>query len=638
MKSLFRIGANYHRPVDLPDTTGLNWKETMFRCLESILPRSGMQLDPEPNPPSPRIVEHQSKPTTDGEPEPSVTNEPSPSAEDGPGARAHHVRSGAKAGYIAHDGRCYSGACGSCGKPVYCTTTEGVVTILYIFATSSAQGICHHDRGGQNAGRQMEGRHHLHCCGNVPYNISGSSCCNGKITLGLSQLVADCCDSLAYNPLNEICCNGSIQTRSSIHAKCCGKGLYLTTTHLCCGGNKIFERKENHSCCGKEFYDMTTHCCCINPLQVNHKNENCCVKPTAGYNLNMILTDSHKKTKYKQSYLLTQTRPSNSELKCGSKPFNPLKNICCSGNLHMKASALTKCCGEHAYSLSDDNVMCCNGILQRNVSEQSECVGGVIYTPENTICQMSTRPRLGEHCCGGQTFNPRTHICCNGHSHSKKNGNFCCGSEVYDHHMQFLKCCSGHLYNLTHLRGKAECCGNILLESDKTQTCCSSSTNTVIYDTKQNHSCCGHYYYNTSLWSCCAEHLKGIPKPNSSPAKYRLKPLIELIPEICNKKVFFGKVESVALENDQRHVVLKVVWQVNVKLEMMIKDPWLHVSLDHCSSPATENGMTYLWEENHSGEYKLLSHPVDLTSDIHMFYSVCYQKKRIEIWSEVCFP
>ncbi|RXN18590.1 galaxin-like isoform X4 [Labeo rohita] len=93
-------------------------------------------------------------------------------------------------------------------------------------------------------------------------------------------------------------------------------------------------------------------------------------------------------------------------------------------------------------------------------------------------------------------------------------------------------------------------------------------------------------------------------------------------------QVFFGKVESVALENDQRLVVLKFVWQVNVKSEKIIKDPWLHVSLDHCSSPATENGMTYLWEEIHNGEYKLLSHPVDLTSDIQMFYSVCYQKKR----------
>ncbi len=95
----------------------------------------------------------------------------------------------------------------------------------------------------------------------------------------------------------------------------------------------------------------------------------------------------------------------------------------------------------------------------------------------------------------------------------------------------------------------------------------------------------------------------------------------------CVFLVFFGKVESVALGNDQRHIVLKVVWQVDVKSEHFIKDPWRHVSLDHCSSPATDNGMTYLWEEYHNGKYKLLSHPVDLTSDIYMLYSLCYQKK-----------
>ncbi|XP_043088787.1 galaxin-like isoform X1 [Puntigrus tetrazona] len=498
------------------------------------------------------------------------------------------------------------------------TPTACVVTILYIFATSSAQGICHHDRGNQKVGfsGRMEGHHHLHRCGNVSYKISGSSCCNDNITLGLSQLVADCCGSVAYNPLNEICCSGRILTQSSTNVKCCGKGMYVTTTHVCCGGNNILQRKENHACCGKEMFDVTTHCCCANPeLEVKPKNEACCPKAT-------------DEGKFQQVSPHTRTIPKNSDLdQCGTETYNPREQICCSGKPHKKESSLTKCCGVDAYTLSDDNVLCCNGILHINVPEHSECVGGVIYSPENTTCQMLTRPRLGEHCCGRQTFNPHTHICCNGHSHSKKNGKFCCGSEVYDHRKKFLRCCSGHLYNLTHLHEKAECCGNLLLQYNNNQTCCSSATNSIIYETKPNHHCCGHYYYNTSLWSCCAEHLKPTPKPNSSPAEYRLKPLMDLIPEMCKETVFFGKVESVALKNDQRHVVLKVVGQVDVKSEKVIKDPWLHVSLDHCSSPATENNMTYLWEQNHNGKYKLLSHPVDLTSDIHMFYFVCYQKK-----------
>ncbi len=32
INTLFLLGASYHRPVDLPDTTGLSWREGVFRC------------------------------------------------------------------------------------------------------------------------------------------------------------------------------------------------------------------------------------------------------------------------------------------------------------------------------------------------------------------------------------------------------------------------------------------------------------------------------------------------------------------------------------------------------------------------------------------------------------------------------
>ncbi len=43
---LFRHGACYHRPVDLPDTTGLTWREGVYRCLGSVRARVGTSPSP----------------------------------------------------------------------------------------------------------------------------------------------------------------------------------------------------------------------------------------------------------------------------------------------------------------------------------------------------------------------------------------------------------------------------------------------------------------------------------------------------------------------------------------------------------------------------------------------------------------
>ncbi len=38
--SMFWHGANSHRPMDLPDTTGLRWREGIRRCLKNVLPQA----------------------------------------------------------------------------------------------------------------------------------------------------------------------------------------------------------------------------------------------------------------------------------------------------------------------------------------------------------------------------------------------------------------------------------------------------------------------------------------------------------------------------------------------------------------------------------------------------------------------
>ncbi len=40
LNKLFLLWANCHRPVDLPDTTGLSWREAVFRCLGSVRARA----------------------------------------------------------------------------------------------------------------------------------------------------------------------------------------------------------------------------------------------------------------------------------------------------------------------------------------------------------------------------------------------------------------------------------------------------------------------------------------------------------------------------------------------------------------------------------------------------------------------
>ncbi|KAL0182047.1 hypothetical protein M9458_021422, partial [Cirrhinus mrigala] len=67
INSLFWIGANYYRPVDLPDTTGLSWREGILQCLESP---TSPPAHPEPSQPTPRLAEPEPEPTMDREPEP----------------------------------------------------------------------------------------------------------------------------------------------------------------------------------------------------------------------------------------------------------------------------------------------------------------------------------------------------------------------------------------------------------------------------------------------------------------------------------------------------------------------------------------------------------------------------------------
>ncbi|ROI15644.1 hypothetical protein DPX16_20182 [Anabarilius grahami] len=68
LRKMYWIGASYYGPSELPDTTGLNWKEAMLKCVEFKRPRSRTLPNPVPN----------QRPTADGDDDPAVTSEPAP--------------------------------------------------------------------------------------------------------------------------------------------------------------------------------------------------------------------------------------------------------------------------------------------------------------------------------------------------------------------------------------------------------------------------------------------------------------------------------------------------------------------------------------------------------------------------------
>ncbi len=70
LNSLFWIGANYHSPMDLSDTTGLSWREGILRCLESVQLWSRTSLPSSPSP----IPQSSLSAAADSSPPPSVAH------------------------------------------------------------------------------------------------------------------------------------------------------------------------------------------------------------------------------------------------------------------------------------------------------------------------------------------------------------------------------------------------------------------------------------------------------------------------------------------------------------------------------------------------------------------------------------
>ncbi|XP_022624342.1 galaxin-like [Seriola dumerili] len=205
----------------------------------------------------------------------------------------------------------------------------------------------------------------LSCCGELAFNPTAATCCEGKVTLGLSQKVSACCGLDAYSPLNEICCQSTVLAKPVPKAQCCGNETIHEEKQLCCGltnKKKVMARTSNHhQCCGYDQFNTITHCCCPmnGVLEIQHMNSSCCVEDTAqipqSVMENMSMNPNNPLKKSPSQSLKMQN--------CGNVAFDVDNQLCC-GSIYNKKilarkSSHHQCCGHDQY---DNKTECCCSI------------------------------------------------------------------------------------------------------------------------------------------------------------------------------------------------------------------------------------------------------------------------------------
>ncbi|KAF7645303.1 hypothetical protein LDENG_00206900 [Lucifuga dentata] len=446
-----------------------------------------------------------------------------------------------------------------------------------------------------------EGRLHagagLLCCGKLAFNPGNATCCTepsgrAKITEGLSHKVSACCGLNAYNPLNEICSEElAIVVKPGPKANWCGKVVYDEEKQICCGEKIQIRESSKHLCCKNATCKMTKtpetkHCTihtepnsrlcslsCYNPL-----TKCCCQK-----------NQSHLHQRY-----------ASGGCAAGPQVYDPNTQICCDGCLFGRQPWTDQCCGGKPYGLAQRGVLCCNNTLYRDVEDGMKCSdSGILYNPDEwMMCHSPFRVLPGRHCCGKETYQPHAEICCNGHRHTKTENIYCCGVHAYNISDPKLKCCAGTLHNLGMDGGDLQCCGSILM-TNPLDVCCSSEDEELLYSAQTGFRCCGDSYYNTSLWSCCAEWLSparsATPHRSNTIKESRFLSLNNLNKtQLCNG-MHIGIVESVSV-ND---IVLSSVLKIHGTNAAVTHLAWPYILKipDRCNAPKLTPGKTYFFDE-----------------------------------------
>ncbi len=115
LNHLFWLGANFHHPVDLPDTSGLSWREGIFRCLGSVRARARTSPPPFAGKLMPPFAAHSLRVRGPRKPA-AVCGSPHTRRSRPKQAHAQARRQGVWQGKPACS-EYGKPACGSCGKP-----------------------------------------------------------------------------------------------------------------------------------------------------------------------------------------------------------------------------------------------------------------------------------------------------------------------------------------------------------------------------------------------------------------------------------------------------------------------------------------------------------------------------------------
>ncbi|XP_066560193.1 uncharacterized protein LOC136749631 [Amia ocellicauda] len=437
------------------------------------------------------------------------------------------------------------------------------------------------------------------CCTNfmklIPYNSTYKSCDTGKLISKKQEKPPQSsqeCGNSCFNKSEQICCDKRINPCVAGNlTKCCGDRAY-NPSQLECHGKELFlgKSKMRVEPCGWDmYYDPNAELCWVNKIShlglVYRPNQTCCDgnitnTPGTGWNGGKC---------------------------CKSVGYNPSTHICCSGKLFKrKIETPLQCCDQNVFGATEKSFLCCNGTLHKNIKEGSICRGSEVYFPGNqSVCGDLKYQQPGLHCCGHQAFDPTKEICCDGHRHGKVPNRSCCGVDTFDLKSQHLKCCNGQLHNLDSISRNHQCCGKNLIQDTNQDVCCSSRQHQLVHKKQSKFSCCGHHYYNTSLYSCCAEKLHknirlGDSEDHSSGSQCRLIQLADLKTyHLCHKTVWVWEVSSMASGNVSFNYLVKNVIMIKAdnKAEPQL-EPHLQ-QLDHCHCPLLALGRTYaLWEDH----------------------------------------